>query len=172
MQAPNQQEAMARMAMGEQPVMRSEGTEEDGENLTSQTIPLSLSNLNLIKDLVPEPKGYDAYLKQYQETYEAPIYAYIGGTEKGIVDFMVKEHNLNIITRPARNDKFVRAQPVASAWNDGRILIPKNKNWTNIFLQEIMSFTGVSDLHDDQVDVLATLYDCLQTTKKPLWRVT
>ena len=107
-----------------------------------------------------------------------PLFTSIGNQppapKKGTsnVDFMVKEHNLNIITRPARNDKFVRAQPVASAWNDGRILIPKNKNWTNIFLQEIMSFTGVSDLHDDQVDVLATLYDCLQTTKKPLWRVT
>jgi len=78
---------------------------------------------------------------------------------------------LNIISRPARNDKFVRAQPVASAWNDKRILLPKDKAWVNILLQEIMSFTGVSDLHDDQVDVLSTIYDCLQTSKKPLWRV-
>ena len=84
---------------------------------------------------------------------------------------MIKEHQLNIIARPARNDKFVRAQPVASAWNDGRILIPKNKNFTNAFLQEIMSFTGLNDVHDDQVDVLSTLYDNLQTTKKALWRV-
>jgi len=79
---------------------------------------------------------------------------------------------LNIVSRPARNDKFVRAQPVASAWNDGRILLPKDKNWVNIFLQEIMGFTGVSDLHDDQVDVLSTLYDSLQSTKKALWRIT
>ena len=119
-----------------------------------------------------EATHFASIIKQYQDSYESPIYAYIGGTEKGIVDFMRKEHNLNIISRPARNDKFVRAQPVASAWNDGRILIPKNKSFTNMFLQEIMSFTGVSDLHDDQVDVLSTLYDCLQTTKKPLWRVT
>ncbi len=68
MQAPNQQQAMARMAMGEQPVMRAEGTKEGGENLRGQTLPLNLSNLDLIKGLVPEPKGYDAYLKQYQET--------------------------------------------------------------------------------------------------------
>ncbi len=34
-----------------------------------------------------------------------------------------------------------------------------------------MSFTGLNDVHDDQVDVLSTLYDNLQTTKKALWRV-
>jgi len=118
-----------------------------------------------------EATHFASICKQYQETYETPIYAYIGGTEKGVVDFMIKEHNLNIISRPARNDKFVRAQPVASAWNDGRVLIPKNKNFTNAFLQEIMSFTGLNDVHDDQVDVLSTLYDNLQTTKKALWRV-
>jgi len=118
-----------------------------------------------------EATHFASIIKQYQETYESPIYAYIGGTEKGIVDFMKKEHNLNIISRPARNDKFVRAQPVASAWNDSRILIPKDKAWVNVLLQEVMSFTGVSDLHDDQVDVLSTIYDCLQTSKKPLWRV-
>ena len=84
---------------------------------------------------------------------------------------MRKEHNLNIISRPARNDKFVRAQPVASAWNSGRIVLPKENKWVNVLLQEIMSFTGVSDLTDDQVDVLSTIYDCLQTTNKPLWRV-
>ena len=79
---------------------------------------------------------------------------------------------MNIISKRARNDKFVRAQPVASAWNDGRILLPKNENWVNIFLQEIMGFTGVSDLHDDQVDVLSTIYDSLSSTKKELWRIT
>ena len=118
-----------------------------------------------------EATQFASIIKQYQEKYQSPIYAYIGGTEKGIVDFMRKEHNLNIISRPARNDKFVRAQPVASAWNSGRILLPKENKWVNVLLQEIMSFTGVSDLNDDQVDVLSTIYDCLQTTNKPLWRV-
>jgi len=118
-----------------------------------------------------EATKFATIIKQYQEKYQSPIYAYIGGTEKGIVDFMRKEHNLNIISRPARNDKFVRAQPVASAWNSGRIVLPKENKWVNVLLQEIMSFTGVSDLNDDQVDVLSTIYDCLQTTNKPLWRV-
>jgi predicted phage terminase large subunit-like protein len=119
-----------------------------------------------------EATQFATIIKGYQEKYQSPIYCYIGGTEKGIVDFMRKENNLNIISKPARNDKFVRAQPVASAWNDGRILLPKNQNWVNIFLQEIMGFTGVSDLHDDQVDVLSTIYDSLSSTKKELWRIT
>jgi predicted phage terminase large subunit-like protein len=51
-------------------------------------------------------------------------------------------------------DKFTRAQPVATAWNDGRIEVPLHAPWVNEFLQEVMAFTGISDAYDDQVDVL------------------
>lgn len=52
-------------------------------------------------------------------------------------------------------DKFTRAQPVATAWNDGRIEVPIQAPWVGAFLEEVMVFTGVSDAQDDQVDVLA-----------------
>jgi len=53
-------------------------------------------------------------------------------------------------------DKFTRAQPAASAWNTGRLLVPSNSPpWLGAFLDEVMNFTGVNDAHDDQVDALA-----------------
>lgn len=60
----------------------------------------------------------------------------------------------------ALGDKFQRAQPVAAAWNGGRVLVPiptedKPIKWLKEFLAEVTTFTGVNDAHDDQVDALA-----------------
>jgi predicted phage terminase large subunit-like protein len=68
----------------------------------------------------------------------------------------------------------LRAQPVASAWNSGRILVPTNSPWATPFVDEVLSFTGVADAHDDQVDALAAAYDVLypQTTGGTVQRLT
>jgi predicted phage terminase large subunit-like protein len=53
-------------------------------------------------------------------------------------------------------DKFTRAQPVAAAWNAGRILVPADSPpWLGPFLDELSKFTGVNDAYDDQTDALA-----------------
>ena len=114
---------------------------------------------------------FASILKQYQLKYDSPIYTSIGGTERGIVDFLKKEHNLRILEKPATIDKFSRAQPVSAAWNNGNVLLPENTKWTNELVHEIANFTGVNDVHDDQVDVLSTLYNSLNRSQKPLWRI-
>lgn len=58
-------------------------------------------------------------------------------------------------------DKFTRAQPAATAWNQGRIQVPRPTPerpvpWLKDFLHEVSVFTGGSkDRHDDQVDCLS-----------------
>jgi len=64
-------------------------------------------------------------------------------------------------------DKFVRAQAVAAAWSRGDVLLPARAPWLDTFLSEVMSFTGVSDTHDDQVDALAAAFDPLGAKKLP-----
>jgi predicted phage terminase large subunit-like protein len=64
----------------------------------------------------------------------------------------------------AISDKFQRAQPVAAAWNGGRVLVPipaeaKPIKWLKAFLKEVSDFTGVNDAYDDQVDALAHAWD-------------
>ena len=57
-----------------------------------------------------------------------------------------------------RGDKFVRAQPVATAWNEGRVRVPSSSagaSWLGPFLDCVCRFTGVSDRHDVDVDALA-----------------
>lgn len=78
---------------------------------------------------------------------------YTNTVEQGVADMIDVESVL------AKEDKFVRAQPVAAAWNAGKVLVPRDAPWANLFTSEIVSFTGVDDDHDDQVDALAAAYD-------------
>jgi predicted phage terminase large subunit-like protein len=65
------------------------------------------------------------------------------------------EPKLRIKLIPPIGDKFTRAQPVASAWNKGRIRVPVEAPWVPDLLAEFEKFTGLGDKHDDQVDALS-----------------
>lgn len=94
------------------------------------------------------------------------MHIYAHGTERGVIDMFMRDHRLPIVVRDARDggDKFSRAQPVAAAWNEGRVRIPANASWLEAFLVELLGFTGVDDRHDDQVDALAALWDGLASS--------
>jgi len=76
-QAPGQGEAMARMAMGEQPVMRAAGTpptDAGGETVTS-----GLNKFGILEKLleqVPDAKTQADFLPMYQELYKDSAKAY------------------------------------------------------------------------------------------------
>lgn len=82
------------------------------------------------------------------------------GTEKGAAQF-IKQRLPALHVVPAKGDKFVRSQDVAAAWNAGRVLVPEGAPWLAAFLEEVQSFTGVGDVHDDQVDALASAHSLL-----------
>lgn len=108
-----------------------------------------------------------------------PMRWYASGTEAGSADFIkLKVPQLEVVT--ASEDKFQRAQPVAEAWNDQRVLVPSRKffgldeddhesqvpEWVDAFVDEVCAFTGVNDGEDDQVDALAAAHDVLN---KKIW---
>jgi phage terminase large subunit-like protein len=41
-----------------------------------------------------------------------------------------------------------------------------NAPWSNAFVEEVLAFTGVGDVHDDQVDAMAAAYDQLFPAEK------
>jgi phage terminase large subunit-like protein len=87
---------------------------------------------------------------------------------------------LNCTPLHATTDKFQRAQPVSAVWNQGRIHLPETQRelilpdgtrewkpvpgteWVPEYLDEISSFTGLKDPHDDQVDATAGAFLALQ----------
>lgn len=58
-------------------------------------------------------------------------------------------------------DKFTRAQNAAAACNDGRLLIPTDAPWLEAYVDELTTFVGAGDAHDDQVDATAHAWNVL-----------
>jgi predicted phage terminase large subunit-like protein len=65
------------------------------------------------------------------------------------------DRSIGIQLVPPVGDKFIRAQPWASAWNGGRVAVPADSvshPWVADLLGEHRTFTGYGDKHDDIVD--------------------
>jgi predicted phage terminase large subunit-like protein len=113
-----------------------------------------------------EPREFRARIPVLLESYRkhfASIFcgAYVAATEAGGIEF-IREANIPIEAMQATIDKFQRAIPVATAWNEGRIFLPHEAPWLDAFTAEVTGFTGTKkDRHDDMVDALAAAFDCL-----------
>src|SRR5690606_15333819 len=89
------------------------------------------------------------------------------GTEKGLEAFMQRA-GVQVDAVTATGDKFARATPAAAAWNAGKIAVPseaapQHGAWVAPLLDEVTTFTGLGDPHDDIVDALAALHHALDT---------
>jgi predicted phage terminase large subunit-like protein len=56
---------------------------------------------------------------------------------------------------PEGKGKLVRATPAIIRAESGQIFLPSKAPWAECFLEELTTFTGMDDKHDDQVDVLS-----------------
>jgi predicted phage terminase large subunit-like protein len=121
--------------------------------------------LEVIRVQLEAPAFIDRLTKLQHDRDGADLTWYYAGTEKGIADVM-RTLGLEIDARPASADKHTRAQPVAAAWNAGKVLLPREAEWLDDFTAEAASFTGVDDVHDDQIDALAAGFDAGQ---QPGW---
>ena len=94
----------------------------------------------------------------------APMSWYCIATEQGVADLLnALNPKIHVRAVPTTHDKFVRAQPVAAAWNEGKVLVPRDAPWLDAFVAELATFTGMNDAHDDQVDALAAAFDLLKS---------
>lgn len=82
-------------------------------------------------------------------------------TEKGVAQLLT-DRGVYVEPVLATADKFVRAQPVATAWNEGRVLLPRDAPWLKDFVDELGLFTGVGDKHDDQIDALVSAFESVR----------
>lgn len=123
--------------------------------------------LHYVLDVVrvhEQPRDFRARVQLLARTYSgARVCAYAAATEMGGIEFL-RDGGIAIEGRTATADKFSRAIPVAAAWNQGRILLPRSALWLNPFVSEVCGFTGVKDRHDDQVDALAAAFDATRAS--------
>jgi predicted phage terminase large subunit-like protein len=70
-------------------------------------------------------------------------------------------------------DKFQRAQGLSAAWNAGKVFVPAGEgagDWVDPLLAEVLSFSGVKDRQDDQVDALAHVWNALTAARPAIER--
>jgi len=112
-------------------------------------------------------------LAKLQRHWMAPIAVEAVGGFRAVPQMLrrVGISGMRVIEVQAPTDKFTRSLPAAAAWNTGRIRLPLRPDpvsgmgaptwgpWVDPFIKEVTNFTGVGDVHDDQVDALAHLYN-------------
>ena len=112
----------------------------------------------------------DLYREQHESTVWAERlrsvpspFAFIGGQESGIADFLRKDYGVRLQTQRALTDKLARAMPAVTSWNRGEIRLPARAPITTTIESELLSFTGDNrvDAHDDIVDAIAALHFAL-----------
>lgn len=110
------------------------------------------------------PEHFAADLKRLQDKWHgARIVWHLSGTEQAALS-LFRSFGVEVDGRPARADKFIRAQPVATSWNRGQVqVLASDAPWVQPFISEVLNFTGQGGREkDDQVDALSSAFDGLQ----------
>lgn len=104
-------------------------------------------------------KKLHALKKRYST---APVVMFTSKDETALIALAGRHdtYPVRIEATLAETDKWSRAQPYASDWNskEGKVRVLHHAPWTNLFVLEHVSFTGVKGQLDDQVDAAAAAH--------------
>jgi predicted phage terminase large subunit-like protein len=82
------------------------------------------------------------------------------GAERGVADMSRSAYQINMVYDQISTDKLANNTAVATEWNLGNVLMPKDAAWlTEEVLDEILNFTGSNKEPDDVVDALGNTHD-------------
>jgi predicted phage terminase large subunit-like protein len=99
-------------------------------------------------------------LERLQRKWNAPLIVESVGVGKAVPQLLKQiGQRLRVHEITPKADKFLRAQSLAAAWNEGRVRLPTDGNWVRDYLAEMLAFTGVRDDHDDAVDATAHAFN-------------
>ena len=88
----------------------------------------------------------------------------VGGFKAVPQMLQAEDTTLKVLEVTPMGDKWTRAQPVSSAWNENRFHVPIDREWSKGLIKEATSF-GVGSKVDDQVDCMAHGWNVLFQAK-------
>jgi predicted phage terminase large subunit-like protein len=109
-------------------------------------------------------EGFARRLNALQARYPgARTVMYTGRDEENLLALLAEHatYPCEVEGIPAAADKWLRAQPYAAAWNEGRVRMLRTAPWASTFVAEHVGFTGLKGGRDDQVDAGAAGFDAL-----------
>lgn len=77
-----------------------------------------------------------------------------------------QEPTLKVLEIIPLGDKWIRAQPAASAWNEGRLHVPTDRDWAEPTMKELTEFSAGAK-KDDRMDAVAHGWNTLYREKPP-----
>lgn len=88
------------------------------------------------------------------------------GVQKAVADIL-SDSGLSIKRILPKGDKYTRSLEMAEAWNTGNLMLPDptiypEKIWLQDYISEFEIFSGINDLHDDQVDATTMAFNELK----------
>lgn len=98
-------------------------------------------------------------LKVLQDKYKCRFAVESNGPQKVIADMLSNSQKVKIDRVYPATDKYARAQETAMAWNRGDILLPREGDWVQPYIDVMNNFTGVNDKEDDEVDATTNAYN-------------
>jgi predicted phage terminase large subunit-like protein len=112
--------------------------------------------LDVVREQMTVP-GYCRALRTFQERWDnVPAWVESVGAFKAVPQILHEvDPDLRLKEDLPEGDKFQRAQPVAAAWNEGRITILRGAPWVKDFLRELHGFTGLGSRQDGCVDCMS-----------------
>lgn len=81
---------------------------------------------------------------------------------QSIIQELKRRSGMAVIPHKVVNDKVARVNAILPLIEGGRVLLPADAPWLDIFVQECVTFPA--SMHDDQVDALAMALDVLSKT--------
>lgn len=112
---------------------------------------------------VTEP-GFARALYGLQQSHRsARAGQYTGTNESPVLSLLANLRSTPVFVEaiPAIKDKWHRAQGLAAAWRDGRVIIPRQASWASDLVGELVAFSGGRGDRDDLVDAMAVAFDML-----------
>lgn len=100
-------------------------------------------------------------INRFLAQHQGPALWYTSGQESHQIDALRAIGLGRVRAETTSSPKKVRAVACATAWEKGRVVVPRDAPWSARFLSQVTSFTGMGDRHDDLVDALVAGFDCL-----------
>ncbi len=151
------------------------GTAKTRADFSASVVLLEHDDLYYVVDVrrqQSEAPDFAAVLAQVNVMYPTGAWHWFCSTTEKLAAQLLTDRGIQVDAELATADKFVRAGPVATAWNEGRVLLPRDAPWLKAFVNELGMFTGLTDKHDDQVDALASAFHNVRYAHAPARIVT
>jgi len=110
-------------------------------------------------------RGFTLDVRDAQARYPGSRTRWVGGgvedTTAALLAGLAEDERVYLEWERTQIDKLIRASPLITAWNQGRVLVPAGADWIDELMSKLISFTGAKGGVDDEIDAMVNAFEAL-----------